>query len=120
MSILRWVTSAALVVAFAASPAFAQSSQKAAERPRDSVLNGALIGAAAGVAGALVFTKMSCGTVSGDSECSMIAGPVGALIMVPAGIVIGALIDRSIGNNRVIVGPAVGKHKAGVAATVRF
>ena len=33
--------------------------------------------------------------------------------MVPAGMVIGALIDRSIGNNRVMVGPAVGKHKAG-------
>ena len=66
MSILRGMTSAALVLTFAASPALAQQVQKPAGRSRDSVVNGALIGAAAGIAGAFVFTRINCGPLGYD------------------------------------------------------
>ena len=100
MSMLRWMTSAALVLTLRPRPPWRSSRKSRPDRPRDSVLNGALIGAAAGVAGAFVFTRINCGPPGYDSECQAIAGPVGVLIMVPAGMVIGALIDRSIGKNR--------------------
>ncbi len=64
----------------------------------DSVINGTLIGLAAGAAAAWAFLRGNCGAPGYDPECSAIAGPVGLLIFLPAGSVAGALVDRAIGN----------------------
>ena len=119
-----------LVGVLTTSTASAQSiSARAAElasattlqpKKRDSVLNGALIGGAVGVGTTLVLAQRACGTLSFDSECAAIWVPGGLLLFVPAGIVTGALIDRAVGNDRVMLAPAIGRRTAAVTGTVRL
>ena len=88
-----------LLLSVVATAAFAQQPATTVVKPGkqiDSVWNGALIGAAAGVVPAWIFTRANCGPKGYDDECAAIAGPVGVLIFVPAGAVTGAVIDRLI------------------------
>jgi len=65
--------------------------QAAPSGPRDSVWNGALIGAAIGAGGGHVWARNICG--SNDSECFYIAAPVGVLSGAAIEAVIGAVAD---------------------------
>ena len=47
-------------------------------------------------------------------------GTGGLSLFVPAGIITGALIDHAIGNNRVVVSPAIGKRQAALVGTIRL
>jgi hypothetical protein len=58
---------------------------------RDSVWNGALIGAAAGAGGGYIWAHNICGP--NDSECFAIAGPVGILTGAGIGAAVGAIVD---------------------------
>lgn len=90
---------AAWLLCFIASAATAQTPATTALKPAkhiDSVWNGALIGAGVGAIGAWIFTRANCGPRGYDDECSVIAGPVGTAIFVPAGAISGAIIDRLI------------------------
>ena len=58
---------------------------------RDSIWNGLLIGAAAGVGGGYLWARDLCGP--NDSECFYYAGPAGVLGGAGIGAVIGAVID---------------------------
>lgn len=60
-------------------------------RPRDSVWNGALIGAGIGGVGGYIWARNICG--SNDSECFAIAAPVGVLVGAGIGAVVGAVAD---------------------------
>ena len=68
---------------------------KVQDRPsrgrRDSVWNGALIGAGVGAAGGAIWGLEICG--SNDTECFAIAGPVGILGGAGIGAVVGAIAD---------------------------
>jgi hypothetical protein len=57
---------------------------------RDSVVNGALIGAAIGAGGGYVWARDLCGK---DMECFAIAGPVGMLGGAGIGAAVGAVLD---------------------------
>ena len=64
------------------------------ERPaqrRDSVWNGALIGAGIGAGGGYVWARNMCGT--NDSECFLISAPVGILGGIGIGAATGAVAD---------------------------
>ncbi len=110
LALLLWLTTS---LAWADPPA-SQSSDE-----RDPVWQGALIGGAAGVGAALIFTRANCGPFGSDRECEVIAGPIGFAIFVPAGIVTGVLIDRAIGNQRITVVPVVGTRGAALSVTLR-
>jgi hypothetical protein len=58
---------------------------------RDSVWNGALIGAAAGAGGGYLWARNLCG--SNDTECSYRAVPAGVLGGAGIGAAIGAILD---------------------------
>ena len=58
---------------------------------RDSVWNGALIGAAIGGVGGYIWAQDICG--GDDSECFAISGPVGILGGAGIGLVVGAVDD---------------------------
>jgi hypothetical protein len=60
-------------------------------RPRDSVWNGALIGAGIGGVGGYIWARNICG--SNDPECFAIAAPVGVLVGAGIGAVVGAVAD---------------------------
>ena len=120
-----------LVVVLISSTASAQSISASAAKlaentavqstpKRDSVLNGALIGGAIGLGATLILAKRACGTLSGNSECAEIWVPGGLSLFVPAGIVTGALIDRAVGNDRVMVAPVIGKRGAALTGTIRL
>jgi hypothetical protein len=59
---------------------------------RDSVWNGALIGAAIGGVGGYVWARNICGG-TGDTECFVISAPVGILGGIGIGAAIGAVAD---------------------------
>jgi hypothetical protein len=61
-----------------------------AER-RDSVWNGALIGAGIGAGGGFIWARNMCGT--NDSECFLISAPVGILGGIGIGAAAGAVAD---------------------------
>jgi hypothetical protein len=58
--------------------------------PRDSVMNGALIGTAIGAGGGYVWARNLCGD---DSECFAIAAAVGVLGGAGIGAAVGAVLD---------------------------
>ena len=60
-------------------------------RTRDSVWNGALIGAGIGAVGGYVWARNICG--SNDSECFVISAPVGILGGAGIGAAVGAIAD---------------------------
>ena len=72
-------------------PAFMKAQDRAPGGRRDSVWNGALIGAGIGAAGGVVWGRQICG--SNDSECFAIAGPVGILGGIGIGAAVGAIAD---------------------------
>jgi hypothetical protein len=111
---------ATLILFLSATTAAAQSTAQAPPKSRDSVIEGLLIGTAAGFAAAYTFTRVNCGPPGYDRECAVYANLVGYPIFVPAGAVVGALIDRAIGNNRVTVAPVVGRREAALNATIRL
>jgi hypothetical protein len=107
---------------------FAQASVATVVR-RDRATEGLLLGAAAGVAAGFLFLRGTCDEP--DPECTVIAGPVGFLTMVPAGTVAGFLIDKYTGGDRVyrapgvtktsvIIAPAIGRRAGVISVVVRF
>jgi hypothetical protein len=92
MSAIRPLVIAALLAV--ALPVGAAAQQVVYQPPqRDSVWNGALIGAGLGAVGAWAFTRYNCGPAGYDDECTYIAAPVGAVTFVPGGAIVGAVID---------------------------
>jgi hypothetical protein len=83
---------ASLVLPRAASlPTLAAAQQRASVERRDSVWDGALIGAGVGAAGGAIWGRQQCGAT--DTECFAIAGPVGILGGAAIGAAIGAVAD---------------------------
>ena len=72
-------------------PALLRAQDRAPGGRRDSVWNGALIGAGIGGVGGAVWGRQTCG--SNDSECFAIAGPVGILGGIGIGAAVGAIAD---------------------------
>ena len=72
-------------------PPLLQARERASARGRDSLWNGALIGAGAGAVGGAVWGLNMCG--SNDTECFAIAGPVGILGGIGIGAAVGAIAD---------------------------
>ena len=72
-------------------PALQKTQERASGARRDSVWNGALIGAGIGAAGGAVWGRQSCGP--NDSECFAIAGPVGIAVGAGIGAAVGAIAD---------------------------
>ena len=62
-----------------------------AQGRRDSVWNGALIGAGVGAAGGYFWARQLCGT--NDAECFAISAPAGVLGGAGIGALIGAILD---------------------------
>ena len=69
-----------------------RASQPAPGERRDSVWNGALIGAAIGGAGGYVWARNICGGTD-DTECFVISAPVGILAGIGIGAAAGAVAD---------------------------
>jgi hypothetical protein len=67
-------------------------SQNVQSGRRDSVWNGALIGAGVGAVGGYVWARNICGGTD-DTECFLISGSVGILSGVGIGAIIGAVAD---------------------------
>ena len=72
-------------------PALVRVQQNVPDRRRDSVWNGALIGAGIGAGGGYIWARNICGTT--DDECFAIAGPAGILSGIGIGAAIGAVAD---------------------------
>jgi hypothetical protein len=99
-------------------------------RRADRLWNGLFIGLGAGIVGAEVFVYKVCGPRGYDDECSAIASLVGWATFVPGGAVVGALLDKAIGNRilysragsriRVSVSPVISPASQGVLARIRF
>jgi hypothetical protein len=66
--------------------------QSAPSERRDSVWNGALIGAAIGGAGGYLWARNICGGTD-DTECFVISAPVGILGGIGIGAAAGAIAD---------------------------
>jgi hypothetical protein len=67
------------------------SARQPADRRRDSVWNGTLIGAGVGAAGGTIWSLNTCG--SNDTECFAIAGPLGIVGGAAIGAAVGAIAD---------------------------
>jgi hypothetical protein len=72
-------------------PPLAASRQDTSKVRRDSVWNGALIGAGIGGGGGYIWARNLCGTH--DDECFAIAGPAGILTGIGIGAAVGAVAD---------------------------
>jgi hypothetical protein len=108
---------------------FPSDSVTAIER-RDSSWNGLLIGLGVGIGAARLSVVRTCDLP--DSECAAIVGTVIGLPLIAAGAVIGALIDRAVGNDLVYAAPShgartsmtfspfAGNKRAGLALAMRF
>jgi hypothetical protein len=118
-----------LLVAAAAVPAVAHAGDSAdpamsfqnnQSGRRDSLWNGVLIGAAAGVvAGMLIAPPAFCG--SHDSECATIVRVAVGLPAIAGGIGIGALVDGLNSRDDRLGSPAGPRRRgAGVAVTWKF
>jgi hypothetical protein len=70
-------------------------------RRSDRLWNGILIGAGAGYLAMEVWAYNLCGPRGHDTECSAIVTAVGMATFVPGGAVIGALVDKAVGNRLV-------------------
>jgi RsiW-degrading membrane proteinase PrsW (M82 family) len=95
------------------------------KRRGDSIWNGFLIGAGAGFAATEIWTYRMCG--ANDTECAAIVRSVGWLTMVPGGAVVGALIDKAVGQKLVHNGdaalalaPVVAPRMQAVVGTISF
>ncbi len=75
-------------------------------RRTDSVLNGVLIGVAAGFAANEVWVRAQCGPPGSDDECTAIARVIGWVTIVPGSGAIGALVDKLIGETVLYQRPA--------------
>ena len=75
----------------ASLPALAKARQSSRNDRRDSVWDGALIGAAVGAGSGYIWARNMCG--SNDSECFAIAGGVGILGGAGIGTAVGAIAD---------------------------
>ena len=64
--------------------------QTAPTKPRDSIWNGLLIGAAIGAGGGYLWGRNLCGS---DGECFAIAGPAGVLAGAGIGAAVGGILD---------------------------
>ena len=123
---------AALLLSLFASFAYAQQPAQTVVKPGkqiDSMLNGFLIGAAAGAAGAWMFTRANCGR--NDPECTANVAPIGVAVFVPGGMAAGMIIDRLINktlppgaNAHATIGPMIaqrgGKKGAGIALNLKI
>lgn len=97
--------------------------------PRDSLLDGLLLGLGAGIAGAFIAPHLICDLP--DAECAAVAFAAVGLPSIAGGIVAGALIDAAIkktvfefagtrGSARIQVSPVLGRRRAGALATIQF
>ena len=95
----------------------------------DSVWNGLLIGLGAGIVGAELFVRGACGPRGHDDECAAIATGVGVTTFVPGGTIVGALIDKFMGNQLIyrapqrsslVIAPVVAPAAGGVSVSLRF
>jgi hypothetical protein len=94
----------------------------------DSLVNGTLIGLGAGFIASGVFLSGACG--GNDPEYAAAAFPIGLGTFVPAGAVIGALIDKAIKRTFYVspsrakismsARPLIGRNTRGVALQIRF
>ena len=99
-------------------------------RRSDRLWNGILIGVGAGFAATEVWSYNLCGARGTNTECTVIASAVGLITMVPGGAVVGALIDKAIGNHLIYtsranqaslrLSPILTPQGASVAVTVAF
>jgi hypothetical protein len=98
-------------------------------RRSDRLWNGILIGMGAGFAAAEIWRYQLCGTRNMDDECAAIAAGVGLVSFVPGGAVVGALVDKAMGNHLVYrsdrratlqLAPVVTPMRQAIAATIRF
>jgi hypothetical protein len=100
-------------------------------RRSDRLWNGLLIGAGAGFVATELWAYRLCGPRGSDSECSAIVTGVGWTAFVPGGAVVGALIDKAIGNQLIYsaaprkrtsmyVSPTIAPQRIGVTAALRF
>jgi len=114
----RFVLACLVCVALALGPGQAQA------QGRDSLLNGALIGAAAGAGAGVAFTH-----AVRDSDLVFSQYAYGALVFgaLGAGIGVGvdALLNRAsprpgLGPRRIVITPAVWRNVAGAAVTWRW
>lgn len=115
-----WFTTIAFAVLFSASAASVASAQT---RQSDALLNGALIGAGAGVATHLFV----CRTMEPWEVCRNDFGPMATFGAIGAGIGIGvdALIRKTIyqspsGETEVHATPIIGRRAKGMRFSVRF
>lgn len=67
----------------------------------------------------MIFVRQNCGPPGFDRECEVRAWSVGMAIFIPAGIVTGVLIDRAIGNQRLMLAPLVGTNGAALNITLK-
>jgi hypothetical protein len=99
------------------------------ERRGDSLWNGLLIGAAAGIGTAIVANQAFCG--GNDTECSAIVWGAIGMPAIAAGTTIGGVADALVkqrvvvyqatpSDRRVTGGPTAGAGGAGMAVRVRF
>jgi hypothetical protein len=116
-----------LIAAAVASPAVAQTrTTLKPARHDDSLLNGVLIGAAAGAAGAWAFTRANCGPKGYDDECTANVALYATIVGLPAGAAAGAFIDWLIHDDkprpqqkpRWSVTPVIGRKQVGVFASI--
>ncbi len=93
----------------------------------DSLVNGMLIGLAAGAAAGLITTTSICGT--NDDECAVIVNLAVGLPVAAGGLGVGALVDSLIhktiyragaGAGRVGVTPIIGPKRQGVLVAFAF
>ena len=99
-------------------------------RRSDRLWNGLLIGAGAGVLATEIWSHQLCGPRGYDPECSAIVIGVGWLTFVPGATVVGALIDKAIGNQLIYsrrpggaaihLRPTISPSQVGFAAGVTF
>ena len=86
----RGVAATLLLPGAGSLPPLARAREHASEK-RDSVWDGALIGAGIGGGGGYIWARNICG--AHDTECFAIAGPVGMLSGVGIGAAVGAIAD---------------------------
>jgi hypothetical protein len=118
---------AAAALAVPATPASAQSS---GSPKHDSIVDGLLIGAAAGVAGGwLIAPRIMCS--HNDPECTAAVMAAVGLPMIGAGVALGGIVDKlhdrqpltwhsRDGRQIVHVDPLVGRRTGGLHVTWRF
>jgi hypothetical protein len=98
-------------------------------RRSDRLWNGLLIGLGAGFLATEIWVHRLCGPRGEDEECAALVSGVGWLTFVPGGAVVGALVDKGLGNQLIYqsrggavvrVSPSIHRSRVGVSAHISF